>query len=166
MDPGRVPASAAVGPQQARAWRSLLKDMRQALLSEIGARSIYDHLSRRVQDPELRSLLVHLNQEGVLGVERLRELMRGLGGRPRRTSFRRRAMARALCASSRVVGVRTVLRVCAHAEETVSRWYAEYSAFFMRSGDRERAHAFGRMSIEKQIRARALGAWVTNLRRR
>jgi len=146
--------------------RALLKDMRQALLSEIGARSIYDHLSRRIRDPELRALLVHLNLEGLRSVEQLRELMRGLGGHPRRTSFRRRAMARALCACSRILGPRLVLRVCVHAEETVSRWYAEYSAFFLASGDRERARAFGQLSIEKQLRGRALGAWVTNLRRR
>jgi len=140
--------------------------MRQALLSEIGARAIYDHLSRRIQDPELRSLMVQLNLDGIRSVDQLRDVMRGLGGKPRRTSFRRRAMARALCASSRLIGPRAVLRVCAHAEETVARWYAEYSAYFLQSGDRERARLFGQLSIEKQLRARALGAWVTNLRRR
>lgn len=149
-----------------RARRAVLKDMRQALLSEIGARSIYDHLSRRVSDPELQGLLTYLNQEGARGVERLQEQMRGIGGRPRRTSFRRRAMARALCWSSYVIGVRAVLRICAHAEETVSRWYNEYSAFFLSCGDRERARVFRDMSLEKQLRGRAVSAWISNLRRR
>lgn len=161
-----MPPLGRPSPESLRARRLLLKDMGQALLSEIGARSIYDHLSRRVADPQLQGLLVQLNRQGIGSVARLQELMRGLGGRPRRTSFRRRAMARALCHGSRVIGVRTVLRVCAHAEETVSRWYTQYSAYFLAAGDLERARAFQELSTEKQVRARALGAWVTNLRRR
>ena len=164
MSPSRSGRADSRFPEEAR--RALLKDMAQALLSEIGARSVYDHMSRRVSDPELQGLLHLLNRDGERGVARLQEQMRSLGARPRRTSFRRRAMARALTWASYGIGVRSVLRLCAHAEESVSRWYNEYSAFFLAHGDRERARLFRDFSLEKQLRARALGAWISNLRRR
>ena len=147
-------------------WRALLKDMHQTLLSEIGARSIYDHLSRRVRDAELQRLLVELNASGAHNVETLRTLMSGMGGRPRRTSFRRRAMARALALASVAIGTRPVLRVCQHAEDTVSRWYREYAVFFLHLGDTERAEVCRRLSTEKGLRSRVLSAWVSNAARR
>lgn len=166
--PGPAPEGASrKGPPSGEIpWEALAKDMRQALLSEIGARSIYDHLSRRVADEELARLLLELNRDGARTVGLLQAVIRDLGGRPKRTSLRRRAMARALCASSYVVGVRVVLRICAHAEETVSRWYNEYSAFFLGLGDYSRARSFRDLSLEKQLRSRALGAWIANVHRR
>ena len=140
--------------------------MHLALLSEIGARSMYDHLSRRARDPALRALLERLNLEGADTVGRLRELMLGMGGRPRRTSRRRRALARLLALASRVVGVRPVLRVCHNAAETVSRWYGEYALFLARLGDHERARVCERLQGVKRLHAQALEAWVSRIPRR
>lgn len=150
----------------AKARASLVRDMKLALLSEIGARSIYDHLRRHVRDEELRAVLVQLNEEGAESVRRLRELVQELGGRPRRTSFRRRALARALALASRVIGVRIVLRICLNAEETVGRWYQQYALFLLRLDDPERARVCQDLARVKQTHAQTLGAWVTNLRAR
>ena len=54
-----------VPEEQRRAYRSLLRDLRRTLLSEIGARAVYDHIARRARDPELARLATELNQEGV-----------------------------------------------------------------------------------------------------
>ena len=149
-----------------RAPRSLLKDMHLALLSEIGARAVYDHMRKRAGDDELAALLARLNLDGAESVARLQRLMRELGGRPRRTSFRRRALARALAWSSRVTGRRLVLRICMNAEETVSRWYGEYARFLARIGATEQARVCQELQQVKRAHAQALGAWVTNMARR
>jgi len=149
-----------------RAYASLVEDMRLALLSEIGARSIYDHLGRRVKDPELKALLARLNLEGVESVARLQALIRGLGARARRTSFRRRALARLLAMASRLTGQRLVLRICWNAEETVGRWYASYAQFLLRLGDLERAQECEALRRVKRSHAQALEAWVANMGRR
>lgn len=153
-------------PELQRSYASLMKDMRLALLSEIGARAIYDHMRRRAGDPDLEELLTRLNQTGAESVARLQALIRDLGGRPRRTSFRRRALARALAMSSRVTGRRIVLRICLHAEETVGRWYGAYAQFLLRLGDVERARTCEELRRVKRVHAQALGAWVSNMRRR
>jgi len=140
--------------------------MKLALLSEIGARSIYDHLGRFVRDVELRALLAKLNEEGVDSVAELQALMRSMGAKPRRTSFRRRALARLLALSSRVVGPRIVLRICHNAEDTVSRWYGDYQNFLLSLGDHERAEVCGRLAVTKRLHAQALAAWIANLKRR
>ncbi len=147
-------------------YRSLLRDMHLALLSEIGARSIYDHLRRRIRDPELNSLLERLNESGKDSIQRLQDLIRGMGGRPRRTSFRRRTLARVLALTSRITGYRFVLRVCLNAEDTVGRWYAEYASFLARLGDSERALICEELCQIKRAHAQALGAWVSNMARR
>ncbi len=148
-----------------RSHRSLVREMRHALLSEIGARAIYHHLLRVVRDEDLAVVLERLNQEGVQLVEGVQVLIRELGGKPRRTSFRRRAMARGLALGARLSGPRPVLRICLNAEETLARWYSEYAHFLYRLGERERALTCERLSLAKQRRARVLGAWVHNLRR-
>ncbi len=144
--------------------RKLLREMRFALLSEIGARAIYDHLGRVVRDDSLRALLAELNAAGAENVATLRALMIELGARPRRTSFRRRVLARILATSSRVIGVRVVLRICMNAEETVGRWYRQYAHFFMRLGEEQRARTCEGLAVTKAQHAGALGAWVSNLR--
>lgn len=149
----------------AASYRSLVRDVKLALLSEIGARAVYDHIARRARDRELAGLAAGMNREGVDLVARVQELMRGMGGRPRRTSFRRRALARLLVHGAPVIGGRRVLRVVRDAEQTVGRWYAEYALFLVRLGDRERAHAFEELRAVKERRAAALGAWVDNLAR-
>jgi len=139
--------------------------MKLALLSEIGARSVTDHLAHRVDDEELRSMMLRLNQEGVEVIDRLRGLMIEIGGRPRETSLRRRALARLLVLLSRVIGVRFVLRVCMNACETVARWYGQYQVFFTQLGEDERAALCGELAETKRRHALALGAWVSNLAR-
>jgi len=155
-----------VPEEQRRAYRSLLRDLRRTLLSEIGARAVYDHIARRARDPELARLATELNQEGVDLVAAVQELMRSMGGRPRRTSLRRRALARLLVMSTRVTGARPALRLIRSAEETVSRWYGDYAVFLVKLGDHERAAAFEELRLVKQRRALILGAWVDNLVRR
>jgi len=158
--------SRGIPPELAGAYRSLVKEVRLALLSEIGARAAYYHLSKRASDEELGALLLRLNLDGAEVVKCVQELIRGMGGKARRTSFRRRALARLLAQSTRVTGMRPALRLCHNAEETVSRWYAEYGHFLLRLHDVERAQLFQELSARKRRNAGALDAWVTNLRRR
>ena len=104
-----------------------------------------------------------MNREGIDLVARVQELIRGMGGKPRRTSFRRRALARVLVHGAPILGVRRVLRVIRDAEQTVGRWYAEYAVFLMRLGDEPRARAFEELRAQKERRAMALGAWADNI---
>ena len=149
-----------------RAYRSLLRDLRRTLLSEIGARAVYDHIARRARDPELAELAAELNREGVELVARVQELMRGMGARPRRTSFRRRVLARLLVQGTWITGARPALRIIRSAEETVSRWYGDYAVFLLKLGDQERAAAFEELRLTKSRRSLILGAWVDNLTKR
>ena len=110
-----------------RAYRSLVADVKLALLSEIGARSVFDHIARRARDPELATVAKELNEDGIWLVARVQELIRSMGGKPRRTSFRRRALARILVHGAPITGPRPALRLIRHAEETVARWYALYA---------------------------------------
>lgn len=146
-----------------RAYRSLVKDVKLALLSEIGARAVFDHIARRARDEEIGSFAQGLNREGIDLVARLQDLIRGMGGQPRRTSFRRRALARLLVHGAPVLGTRRVLRIVRDAERTVGRWYAEYALFLVRIGDTERGRAFEELRAAKERRACALSAWVDNL---
>jgi len=148
------------------AYRSLLSEMRLALLSEIGARSIYDHLGRRAPEDDLQKLLRRLNVEGAESVAALRELMLGMGGRPRRTSRRRRLLARVLASLSVVIGRRIVLRICLNAEETVARWYGEYAIYLTRLGDHARARTCEELRGVKLLHAGALEAWISHMGRR
>ena len=154
-----------VAREQERAYASLIADMRLALLSEIGARSIYDHLRRRSSDPELHALLTRLNQAGAESVSRLQGLIRDMGGQPKKTSLRRRALARGLAMASRVTGRRVVLRICLNAEETVGRWYGAYAGFLLQLGHAERARVCQELQTVKRVHAQALGAWVSNMSR-
>jgi len=150
-------------PDLERSYRSLVKDVKLALLSEIGARAVYDHIARRAKDPDLSAMAEGMNREGIDLVARVQELIRGMGGKPRRTSFRRRALARVLVHGAPILGVRRVLRVIRDAEQTVGRWYAEYAVFLMRLGDEPRARAFEELRAQKERRAMALGAWADNI---
>lgn len=152
--------------ERARAYRSLVRDVKLALLSEIGARAVFDHIARRARTDDLAGLAGELNREGIEIVTRVQGLIREMGGRPRKTSFRRRALARGLVHGARISGARPVLRLIRSAEETVARWYAQYALFLVRIGDHERARAFDELRTLKERRAMILGAWVDNLARR
>lgn len=166
-DAGAAPARPSLAPaERRRAIASVARDVQLALLSEIGARALTDHLTRKVRDPELGRLAEELNEEGVHLVARVQQLLRDMGARARRTSLRRRALARALVAGRRVVGLRTVLRLLQHQEETLARWYGEYALFFARIDEEPRAAAFEELRVAKTRRAQAVATWVHNMARR
>jgi hypothetical protein len=145
--------------------RTLLRHMHSALLSEVGSRTVYARLSKRRSHGELAQLLERLEQESAQVHEKLRVLMESLGGDPPRSSLRRRLLAEALAALSPLIGIRRVLRLCQHAEETVSRWYASYSAHLAEIGHAESARLCQELSLLKLLHAQALSAWVSNIRR-
>ena len=145
--------------------RALLQDMRSALLSEIGARTIYARLATRGIREDLRLLLERFEQESEQILERLGALMSDMGGVLPHTSLRRRLLAAALARLAPVIGIRPILRLCQHAEETVSRWYASYSAFLAEIGDEDRSRTCQELSVAKLLHAQALSAWLSNLRR-
>lgn len=161
---GAHPAMTPIPRELRRSYDSLLRDMHLALLSEFGARSIYSHLSRQVHDPELQRMLLRLNEDGAQSVIRLRDLMTSMGARPKRTSFRRRALARSLAYLSRVTGPRPILRICQHAEDTVARWYGEYAHFLRRLNDPTRARELEGLRRTKILNAQQLGAFASLLR--
>jgi rubrerythrin len=142
------------------AHKSLLADMREAMLAELGAHAVYGALAARVGDEELARILARFRQDELEQVERLREVMRSLGGRPPRRSLRRRLAARLLVASTRLIGPRFALRVCLEAESAVSRWYREYAVHLVRVGELPEARACEELSQVKARHARVLGAWV------
>ncbi|MCP3917830.1 MAG: hypothetical protein GY711_19975 [bacterium] len=65
-----------------------------------------------------------------------------------------------------MTGPRPALRICMNASETVSRWYGEYALFLVRIGDTTRAEVCEELRWFKVLHAQALGAWVTNIKRR
>lgn len=151
--------------ERRRALASLEADVRIALLSEIGARALTDHLARKVRDDDLQRLASTLNEEGINLVAEVQQLLRDMGGRPRHTSFRRRALARVLVAARHVIGLRAVLRLLQHQEETLARWYGEYAYYLARIGESVRAASFDKLSATKRRRAEAVATWVTNMAR-
>jgi len=151
--------------ERRHALASLEADVRIALLSEIGARALTDHLARKVRDHELQRLASVLNTEGIALVAEVQQLVRDMGGRPRRTSLRRRALARALVAARHVLGLRAVLRLLQHQEESLARWYGEYAQFLARIGEHVRAASFEKLCATKRRRAAAVSAWVSNMAR-
>ena len=151
---------------RAPAHASLRKEMGLALLSEIGARSVCHHLQKWARDPRLVELLQRINEEGVHNVSEVQGLIRDLGGTPRETSFRRRALARALCWTSPVLGTRTVLRVVHNGADTLSRWYRQYANFLVQVEDLEHARTCELLARRKQRHAQLLESWIRHMPRR
>lgn len=145
------------------AQTALRKELELSLLSEIGARAVCDHLRRHVSDPALVECLVRVNQEGADVVLRVQELVRSLGGLPRTTSLRRRALARGLALLARVSGPRPVVRVAQDACETVSRWYVHYAVFLARHGLLEEARTCQDLAAVKRRHADSLAAFTRHL---
>jgi len=162
-DPRRAPLTSE---ERESARASLCRDVEIALLSEFGARAITDHLSRKVRDDDLRRMALHLNDEGIELVVRVQQLVRELGGEPRRTSVRRRVLARALVAGRRVLGLRVVLRMLQAQEESLSRWYGDYAQFLARIGEPALAVAFDELRDAKFRRSQTVATWVENMPRR
>jgi len=102
--------------------------MRLALSSEFGACAVYGLLARRMKDVELAQVLAAFQQEEREQIERLRDVIRELGGRAPRRSLRRSFMAvfstgprfsvplglRCDRATSRVHGPALVPRLCGY----------------------------------------------------
>jgi len=139
---------------------ALLEDMRRALLAEFGSQAIYRHLMQRVDHAELRSLLERLHADEAAQIARLRAVMQALGEAPVSKSRRRRILAWGLAALSPLTGRRLVLRICAEAETTASRWYAQFHEYLAAVGEFELARACGEMSAFKLRRAHALQPWL------
>ncbi len=146
-----------------RAVAPLVRDMRRALRSELGAYSLYSLLPRVTRNRELRRHLVEMRQDEALIVDEVCALMASLGGKPERSRWTRSVAAWLITLATPVVGIRFALRLCHESETAVARWYAEYAAFLASLGDRERAIAFGELSTKKRLHATRLSAFVTNL---
>jgi hypothetical protein len=134
--------------------------MRRALLAEFGSQAIYARLAARLGPGELRNLLERLHFDAAEQIERLRSVMSALGEVPVSKSRRRRWLAWALSAASPLTGRRLVLRICAEAESTASRWYAQFHEYLKAVGETALARECGVMSEFKLRRANALRPWL------
>jgi demethoxyubiquinone hydroxylase (CLK1/Coq7/Cat5 family) len=135
---------------------ALLEDMRRALLAEFGSQAIYAQLALRIRPGELRGLLDRLHLDEASQIERLRRVMLALGEKPAVRSRRRRILAWALASASPLTGRRLVLRICAEAETTASRWYAQFHEYLAAVGEAELARECAQMSAFKLRRAHSL----------
>lgn len=135
---------------------ALLEDMRRALLAEFGSQAIYAQLALRIRPGELRGLLDRLHLDEASQIERLRRVMSALGEKPASRSRRRRILAWALASASPLTGRRLVLRICAEAETTASRWYAQFHGYLAAVGESELARECAEMSAFKLRRAHSL----------
>lgn len=158
---GAREGSAGAGPRL-DAYRPLVEDMRDALRSEYGARTVYPLLARLARDEELRSVLHTLAREEELILDRLRALIAELGAEPAPGDLRRRAMAWALFLATPLIGMRFALRLCHDAESRVGRWYHGYSAWLNDHGDGERALACHELSNLKHTHALVLETFASN----
>ena len=153
-----APPSAAELPEEAR--QALVRELHLALLSEVGARSVCDHLRRIVRDAALDAVLARVNEEGATVVEEVQGLLRTLGAAPRRTSLRRRVLARLLASSARVLGPAPVVRIAQDASAKVARWYLQYAWFLAGHGALEEARTCQRLAATKRLHADSLAAFV------
>jgi hypothetical protein len=145
-------------PEEAR--RALVRELHLALLSEVGARSVCDHLRRSVRDPALDAVLARVNEEGAEVVREVQALLQALGARARRTSLRRRVLARLLASTARLAGPGPVLRIAQDASAKVARWYLQYAWFLAGHGALEQAKTCQRLAATKRLHADSLGAFL------
>ena len=143
----------------------LLDEMYGALRSEFGARTAYASLAWRLSGTELERVLRRMHSEEEEVIADLRNILRELGGNPRRSSLRRWLAAWGLTLTTYLTGSRFALRTCGEAEVAVSRWYREIERNFAEGGDNETAGRFGHLSRLKQLHAQTLETWVENLPR-
>lgn len=154
-------SSKAGGLVAARAGdKALLEDMHRALLSEFGSQAIYKSLAPRIRQTELRGVLERLHADEEAQIQRLRSVMAALGERAPARSRRRKILAWGLAAVSPLTGRRLVLRLCAEAETTASRWYAQFYEYLLAVGEAGLARECGEMSAFKLRRAHSLHPWL------
>ena len=145
---------------------ALLREMKRALLAELGARAIYRRLARLARDPELVRVLAGFAHEEERQIELLRASLASLGARAARSSLRRTLLAEALAWTGPIVGTRPALRICLEAEGSAARSYAHFQEHLASLGEREAALACGELALTKRRHAQALHAWVENAPRR
>ncbi len=141
---------------------ALIRELRVALLAEFGAREIYARLSSYSRDPELAGMLGKLELEQIEVIDALRKLITELGDRPKRSSFRRALLARALALWARPFGPKLPLRISADAEETRARWYGHFQEYLVSVADEPRARVCHELQVTKIRHSNALHAWLDN----
>lgn len=140
---------------------SLAADMRLALLSEFGARSIYGYLSTRMREADLREVVVQFHEEESQIIVTVQRLLARLGERHVPSRSRRRAcLAWIMAFSSRGRSTSLALRSCHAAELTVARWYSEYARYLGQEGVRDAARTCEELAQAKIRHARILEAWI------
>lgn len=141
---------------------SLVADMRIALLAELGARSIYGQLSKRMRDAELRQVIAQFHEEESQIIATVQRLLLLCGARnvPAR-SLRRALLAWMLASSSRGRSDSLALRSCHDSELTVARWYSEYARYLGQIGARAEARTCEELAQAKIRHARILEAWMS-----
>ena len=144
---------------------ALLVELESALLAEFGARSIFRAIPRYTHDRALIDMLGKLCQEQDEVIPRVQQLLRDLGARPKRKSWRRVVLANLLALWAWPFTVRLPLRVCADAEETKARWYGHFHRYFQALGDAAHAERCGELQLVKLRDMQALQAWVEHLPR-
>lgn len=143
----------------------LVRELRSALRSELGARTAYSSLAWRLKGTELETVLLRMHAEEEQVILELRGILGQLQARGRRRSLRRWSAAWGLTLATFLTGSRFALRTCGEAEEAVSRWYREFERIFAEHEDVDAAQAFGRLARIKQLHAQTLLAWIENLPR-
>lgn len=144
----------------APAPRALLDELDQSLRAELGARSFYPLLARRVRDAELAELLASFAHEQVEQVTRLGAVVTSLGGRARGSCWRRAVLARVLYAATWLGATRIALRLCLDAEQRLAHGYEHFVHDCATLGHAREAHELRALAQTKQGHAHALQAWV------
>lgn len=140
--------------------RVLLRELDQSLRAEIGARSFYPLLARRVRDEELAELLASFAHEQAEQVSRLAAVVTALGGRARDACWRRTVLARALHAATWLGATPIALRLCLDAEQRLAHGYEHFVHDCATLGRAREAHELRALAQTKHGHAHALQAWV------
>jgi rubrerythrin len=141
----------------------LVAELQEALRAERGARTVYERLAGLVRDDVLAEVLAGFAEDELRQIEDVRRILVGLERAPDRPRLRRRLAALTLAYSAKLVGPRFALRVCTEAEETRSRWYAQFQAHFLECGAGEAAQACAQLCAVKIRHAQVLRTWVERL---
>ncbi len=141
----------------------LVRDMQHALRSEFGAQSAYSLLPTWTRDPELRRVLLRFRDQQKEHVESLRAVIEELGQRAPKSRWTRSVAAWGLFLVTPVLGMRFALRLCAEAADTVSRWYAEYTAHLLEHGRLEPARTCQEIGRQRARQAQVLRAFIEHL---
>jgi hypothetical protein len=132
------------------------------LRAEFGARAFYPRLARRVRDPELAELLSSFAHEQDEQIARLTAVVESLGGRARRTCWRRVMLARLLHAATWFGAAPLALRLCLDAEQRLAHGYEHFVHDCATHGRAREAHELRALAQTKLGHSHALQAWVAS----